>query len=170
MEKDTILKEQFRLKGITVFEDFYEYAYNWLKDEDYLITEKKYEEKAQPGEAKEIRITWEAYKKITDYFRIDLEIKWQVLNMREIEVEIDGRKKKMQKFSELKMDVKGILEKDYSSKWGPSGFNKFLREIYNKYIIPARTEEIEHKVREIVQNFKDEMKAYLEISGRRTSI
>ena len=167
VEKDVILKEQFRLKGMTRFEEFYELAYNWLKDEDYIITEKKYEEVAQPGEAKEVRIEWEATKKITDYFRIGLDIKWQVLGMKDIEVEIDGAKKKMQKFSELKMDLKGTLEKDYGSKWGASGFNKFLREIYDKYIIPVRTEQMETKVRETVQSFKDELKAFLELEGIR---
>ena len=167
MERDTILKEQFRYDGIANFKEVYEYAHIWLKEEDYLITEEKYEEVAKPGEAKEVRIKWVCNKKITDYFRIAIEVKWQLLNMTDVEVEIDGKKKKMNKFSELKLDIKGMLEKDYSTKWGVGGFNKFLKEVYNKYVIPARTEEMEIKVGEIVQTFKEEMKAYLDLTGIR---
>ena len=166
VEKDTILKEEFRYDGIADFKKFYEYAHNWLKDEDYLINEEKYEEQLK-GDAKEIRIKWVCNKRITDYFRIAIELKWQLLNMREIEVEIDGKKKKMNRFSELKITIKGMLEKDYSSKWGATGFQKFMRGVYDKFVIPTRTEEMELKVREIVQEFKEEMKAYLELSARR---
>ncbi len=166
VEKDTIIKEEFRYDGIADFKRFYEYAHNWLKDEDYIVYEEKYEEQLK-GDAKELRIKWTCNKKITDYFRIALELKWQLLNMREVEVEIDGKKKKMNKFSELKINIKGVLEKDYSSKWGAGGFNKFLKEMYDKYLIPKRSEEMENKVIEIVQNFKEEMKAYLELTARR---
>jgi hypothetical protein len=167
VEKDTIIKEQFRYNGMADFKDTYEYAHAWLKDEDYAINEEKYEEVAKPGDAKEIRVKWVCNKKITDYFRIALEIKWQILNMTDVEVEIDGKKKKMNKFSELKIELKGVLEKDYNSKWGAKGFNKFLREVYNKYIIPQRTEEMEIKTVEIVQEFKEEMKSYLNLTGKR---
>lgn len=167
VEKDKILVEEFRFNGVANFKDAYDHAHGWLSDEDYDITEEKYEEVAQPGEAKELRIKWVALKKTTDYFRINLEINWQLLNMRDVEVEINGEKKKMNKFSELKINIKGSLEKDYSAKWGAKGFNRFLKELYNKYIIPQRTEEIEDKVRSITRDFKEEMKAFLNLSARR---
>ena len=166
VEKSTIVKEELKYKGLGDFKDVYEYAYNWLKDEDFVITERKYEE-INKGDAKEIRFWWEVNKKVTDYFRISLDMKWQILNMREVEVEINGKRKKMNEFGELKIVIKGVLEKDYSSKWGLKGFNKFLREIYDKYVIPTRTEEMEIKVSEVVQQFKDEIKAFLDLTGKR---
>ena len=126
VQKDTILKEQVKYRGIGDLGDVYEFSYNWLKDEDYIIVERKYEE-AIKGNAKEVRIWWEATKKVTDYFRIAMDIKWQILNMKDVEVEINGKKKQMNEFGELKIVIKGILEKDYSSKWGFSGFNKFTK-------------------------------------------
>jgi len=166
VERYTIVKEEFRYNGIANFKDFYEYAHGWLKDEDYVIHEEKYEEK-HSGDSKELRIKWVCNKKVTDYFRIALELRWQVLNMTDIEVETNGKKEKMNRFSELKITVKGMLEKDYNSKWGASGFQKFLREVYDKYVIPSRTEELEIKVQEVVQEFREEMKAYLNLSARR---
>ena len=87
--------------------------------------------------------------------------------MTDVEVEIDGKKKKMNKFVELGIELKGILEKDYSSKWGTSGYEKFFKEMYQKYVIPERTDKKEDEVRDFVQDFKEEMKAFLELTGRR---
>ena len=165
VEKDTILKEKIWFVGIAHLKDYYEYAYEWLKDEEYLIVEEKYKETVK-GDEKELEIKWKADKKITDYFRIVLELKWKVLGMRDVEVEINGKKRKMQDCAELTIDIKGILEKDYTNKWGAKGYHKFLRELYQKYEIPKRTEEMELKVIEIVQLFKEEMKSYLDLSGK----
>jgi len=93
VEKDTILKEQIWYVGIANFKDYYEYAYDWLIGEDYVITEDKYKE-VQRGDSKDLEILWKANKKITDYFRIALELKWKILGMEDIEIEIDGKKEK----------------------------------------------------------------------------
>jgi hypothetical protein len=164
-EKDTILSEKIWYVGIADFKEYYEYAYDWLIGEDYRIIEDKYKE-VHRGEGKDMEILWKADKKITDYFKISLELKWKVLGMVDVEVEMDGKKRKMQKMAECKITLKGILEKDYSGKWGVKGSQKFLKELYNKYIIPQRTEEMEGKTREIVQKFKEEMKAYLDLIGK----
>ncbi len=45
--------------------------------------------------------------------------------------------------------------------------NKFFKDVYNKYVIPQRTDEKEDQVKGAVQNFKEEMKAFLELTGRK---
>lgn len=166
VEKDTILKEKVWYVGICNIKDIYNYAYEWLKDEDYFIIEDKYKETAK-GDSKDMEIMWKCNKKITDYFRINIEIFWKILGMIDVEVEIDGKKKKMNKVAELTATIKGVLEKDYTSDWGATGFHKFLKEAYNKYIIPSRTEEMEVKTAEIVQDLAEEIKAMLEFTGKR---
>ena len=166
VEKDVIVKEEFRYNGIAIWKDVYEHAHTWLKGEDYVIHEEKYEE-IHRGDTKEARIKWVATKKITDYFRSYIEVNWQLLNMTDVEVEINGKKKKMNKFSELKLNIKGVLERDYEGKWEPSRFYKFLKEMYQKYIIPERIDQMEDKVRDLVQDFKEEMKGYLQLTARR---
>ena len=165
-EKTEIIKEEFRYNGIAHFKDTYTYAYEWLKDRGFAIAEEKYEEVAS-GEAKELRIKWTASIIMTDYFKIHLEIAWQALNMKDIEVEIDGKKKKMQKLSELKLTIKGLLETDYKGQWGMSGFQKFMRGVYDKFIMPSRSDEMWGKTAEAVQDFKEEMKAFLDLTARR---
>ena len=52
----------------------------------------------------------------------------------DVEVEIDGKKKKMNK-GKAGLEIKGILTRDPDSKWDTSAFYSFIRDIYNKYII-----------------------------------
>ena len=44
---------------------------------------------------------------------------------------------------------------------------KFLKETYQKYIIPGRTKEKEKQVEAVVQEFKEEMKAFLALTGKK---
>ncbi len=167
VEKDTIIKEKVKHTGLGDLKASYKYAREWLDKEGYTIVEDNYSEKVVEGNAKEIEIEWTAWKKITDYFKITIKIKWKILKMTEVEVEIEGKRRTMNKFGEIALELKGILEKDYSSKWEVSPFTKFFKEIYHKYVIPQRTEEREKEVRDIVQDFKEEMKAYFELTGRK---
>ncbi|MDP4038989.1 MAG: hypothetical protein Q8P57_00180 [Candidatus Pacearchaeota archaeon] len=166
VEKDVIAKEQVKFAGFVDFKELYNFCYDWLKGELFNIIEVNYTEKVK-GDAKELEIVWQATKKVTDYFRILFDIKWKILEMKDVEVEIDGKKKKMNKLAELKIDIKGTLEKDYNSKWEITPTMKFFKEFYQKYIIPNRTEQMEEKVQEALQEYKEEIKAFLELTGKK---
>ncbi|MBM3232177.1 hypothetical protein FJZ21_02250 [Candidatus Pacearchaeota archaeon] len=165
-EKDLILKEKVKYVGYGKFSDAYSYAHDWLRQEQYTVVEEQYTEKVK-GSSKDLDIVWKATKKITDYFKIELDLKWKILGMEDVEVEIDGKKKKMNKWTELAIDIKGTLVKDYKNEWNKSATTKFFKEIYNKFVIPSRTEQMKDKVEDIVQNFKEEMKALFELSGKK---
>lgn len=166
VEKETVAKEKIKYGGLGDLKKSYTYAYSWLKNSGFSIVEDQYSEKVS-GNEKEIEIEWTASKKLTDYFKTTMKIKWRILGMKDVEVEIDGKKKSMNKFVELGIEVKGDIEKDYNSQWEGSPFNKFLRDLYNKYIIPERTEQKEEQIKSAVQGFVDEMKAFLELTGKR---
>lgn len=165
-EKDTILKEIFKHKGIGNYKDFYNYMYNWLKNEDFFIIEKLYSEKIE-GDAKNIELKWEAKKEMTDYFKASIEIVTKFRGLKDIEIEVDGKRRKTNEFGEVEVTFKGVLEKDYSSKWEGSRLHKVLKEVYNKYVIPSRTQEMQIKVATYVQDIKEELKAFFDLEGRR---
>ncbi len=83
-----------------------------------------------------------------------------------MEVEIDGKKQKTNKGS-VQIEIKGHIIKDPDSKWDVSPFVRFIRDVYNKYIIPGKVEAIENIIFADVSKFKDEMKAFLELMGKR---
>ena len=65
------------------------------------------------------------------------------------------------------MEVKSFLVSDWESKWDKTPAWRFWREIYNKYIIPSRVDELEGKVVSDGQGFKEDLKAYLDIYGKK---
>lgn len=164
-DKYVITKEGLEHSGIFNFKEFYEYAYRWLKEESYGVVEEKYSEKVS-GTARDIKVEWKAGKQISDYFKVDISIKIEVEGATDVEVEIDGTRKKMNK-GRIKLDVKGTLLRDPESKWDSSPITSLLRGVYNKYIIPSQIDAQEDNVKKDVEDFKESLKALLELQGRR---
>ena len=164
-QKDLIIREKISHSGVFSFGSFYGFMHGWLKEEGYGVTEEKYGEKIG-GDSRDISADWKATKDLTEYFRIELKINMKVNGLSDVEVEIDGTKKQMQK-GEVEVDLGGFLIRDPDSAWDGNPFLRFLRDVYNKYIISARIEDMEGKVDTVIKDLKEELKAFLELSGRR---
>jgi len=164
-EKEEIVEEKFEYSGVFHFTEFYSFAHKWLKNEDYGIVEERYNENVS-GNSRSVYIEWKASKQISDYFKIELKMKIDIRELVDVEVEMDGKKKKMHK-GKISMGIKGNLIRDPESKWDGSALNRFLREIYNKYVIPSRIDGVKGKIMADVKDFKEELKAYLELLGKR---
>lgn len=163
-EKDTIFEGKVKQTDIFDFKELYNFLYKWLVDEGYKVDEKNYSEKVTPG-GKEIEIEWEAKKKVSDYFRFVLKPKWRILGMTDVEVEKNGKKFKMNK-GQVEIKLGAILEKDYEARWEGNPFYKFLRDVYNKYIIRARIEDYERKLFGEADEFLAQIKAFLALEGK----
>lgn len=160
-----VIKERFEVYGLVDFKGIYSFANNWLVEDDFTVAEETYTERLL-GNAKELNIQWKAFKEYSDYFKAELRIKFDVKNLKDVEVEIDGKKKKMND-GRVWMEIKGLLVKDMESKWDATPFNRFLRDIYNKYIIPSRIDTMEEKVKADVRQYKEALKAYADLTGHR---
>lgn len=166
VEKDQILKEKLDHSGIFNFAELYSYMHSWLKDKLYGVNEEKYSEKIS-GNTRDINFEWKVTREISDYFKFEHIIRVDVTGLSDVEVEIDGKKKRMNK-GKIAIEIKGNIVKDPKNTWDETRpIFKFFREAYDKYIIPGRIIAMGDKVEEDVRAFKDEVKAYLELSGKR---
>jgi hypothetical protein len=165
-EVDRIYESKVKFSGLFDFKSLYNFIFTWLSDYGYgIIEEKSYTEKIKP-EGKEIEISWNARRKISDYFRFLLKIGWRILGMTNVEVQKGGIKTKLNK-GDVEIKITGFLEKDYEHRWETSPFFKFLRTIYDKYIIKSRIEGYERKIMEEVDELVAQTKSYLEMEGKR---
>jgi len=165
-EKETIFSSKIKYAGVFLFKDFYNFCYEWLTDETNLsITEKKYEEKLV-GDAKNIKVEWEGTKKMTDYFKFEAEIIFVTENMTKVEINQNGAKVQMNKGT-VKVSIKGNLERDYEGKFETTALWKFLRSIYEKWVIPSRIDQYEDKIIEECDEFLNQAKAYLDLEGKK---
>ena len=163
VEKDEVFSGKIKQTGIFEFKEFYRFCYSWLVDKGYFVVEKVYSEKVTPV-GKEVEIEWEASRKISDYFRFVLKVKWRILGMKDVEVEKDGAKVGMNK-GQPEIKVAAVLEKDYEGRWETSAFLKFLRGWYDKFIIRGRIELYEEKIFGDADEFLAQAKAFLALEG-----
>ncbi len=165
-EKEEIFSSKVGYNGIFSFSEFYNFCYDWLTEEVGLgISEDKYAEKLQ-GDSKNIDVEWTGEKKITDYFKFQVKVQFKITGLAKVEV-LRGKTKVRTNQGGVKVATKGILIRDYKGKFEKSGFQKFLRAIYEKWVIHARIEQMEDKLVGACDGFLSQAKAYLDLEGKR---
>ena len=165
-EQDTVFSSKIKYAGIFSFKDFYIFCNDWLTGETNLsMSETKYAEKIS-GDSKDIDIAWTGKTVFTDYFRFDVKISFKIIGLTEVEVQEGNTKVKTNKGS-VEVKIQGILVKDYEGKFERTATKKFLRSIYEKWVIPSRVEEFEEKIISKCDEFLNQSKAYLDIEGKK---
>ena len=165
-EKDNIFSNKIKYAGIFNFADFYKFCYDWLSEEmKYIVSEDKYKEKLV-GEAKDLELEWVPFRKITDYFKFEMKLNFRILGLTNTEITKNGIKIKTNKGT-VELGVKGYLVKDYDGKFEKTAFQKFLRGIYEKWVIASRVDEYEDKLISDCEEFLNQAKAYLDLEGKK---
>ena len=145
-EKDKLFSSKIKYNGILSFSDFYKFCYDWLIDETGLIlSEDKYAEKLA-GDSKNIDIEWNSFRNLTDYFRFEAKVVFKIIGLTNVEITQDNKKIKTNKGS-VELSIKGVLARDYKGKFEKTAMQKFMRAIYEKWVIPARVEQFEEKIK-----------------------
>ena len=162
-EKDKITEEKVKRSGIFDFRETYQFVHRWLTEEDYDVEEERYVEEVT-GDSKKVEIKWVATKKISDYFKNELKLGWRIIGLQNVEVEKNGQKIKMNKGS-FEVKIIGSLIKDYEGNWDASPFMKFLRGIYDRWVIEGRIKQYENKVFGDVEELSEQIKAFLAVEG-----
>lgn len=165
-EKDTIFKGKIKSTGIFDFKDFYSFSYDWLRGEGYDVFERRYAEKVA-GDTKQIEVVWEADREISDYFKFRIVMEWMITGMKSVEVQKEGQKIKMDSGG-VEIKFRAVLIKDYEDRWENNPFWKFLRGIYEKYIIRSRIEEYQIKLLEELGELVSQCKAFLSMEGQQS--
>jgi hypothetical protein len=167
VEKDSLFKTKIKhYNNLFDFKETYRILFEWLVDQGYDVNEKSYKESLQAGGAKEIEVEWEATKKVSDYFKFWIKVKFHPMGMTSVDVEIDGVKTKMNK-GLFDIEVECALMKDYEERWSTMPIFKFLRTFYDKYLIRERIEAYEGKCIQEMEEFVAQAKSYLALTGRR---
>lgn len=163
-EEKEVFKQVLKHKGFFDYSDLYSFCFSWMKDNGFGVSEKEYVEKIASN-GKEIQIEWEGGKDVTDYIGYKIGVKWHILGLQDAEVEVDGKKQKMNK-GELKMTFTATIIYDREHKWEDSPIWKTLRGIYDKYIIKTTVDEYKTSLKDKAKSFVNDVKAYLALEGQ----
>lgn len=165
-QKKQVYKQTFKTTGYWKYSEVYDMLYEWFLEHHYKVNEDSYNEKINSN-GKEVTATWKASRKITDYFKYLIQADWHILGMKDVEVEVDGKKKKTNQ-GEVEIVFKAFLIKDYEKRWEDKPFWKFMRSIYEKYVIREAVEENEDEVEDDVREVIGELKAFLQLEAPTT--
>lgn len=166
-EKDTIFSSSIKYGGIFSFKDFYKFCHDWLVEETGIsvFSEDKYVEKLQ-GDSKNIDVEWDCTSKVTDYFKFQIKVGFEIKALQNVEIK-QGNVKVKTNSGDIKIKVKGVLIRDYDGKFESTAFKKFLRGIYEKWVIASRIDQMEGKLAGDCDEFLGQAKAYLDLEGKR---
>ena len=165
-EKDTVFSSKIKYVGIFSFRDFYKFCHEWLTQETGLdISEEKYVEKIT-GDSKDVEVVWTGKKKMTDYFQFETKVEMKVKQLTQVELEHKGVKTQTNK-GEVEIKMKSDLSKDYRGKFETSAYRKFMRGIYQKWVIPSAIEEYVNKIISNSDEFLSQAKEFLDLEGKR---
>ena len=67
----------------------------------------------------------------------------------------------------VEVKISSTIVKDYEGKFDDSAFKKFLRAIYEKWVISSRINQFEDKLVGKSDEFLSQIKAYLDLEGKR---
>ncbi|UCD20719.1 MAG: hypothetical protein JSW08_03015 [archaeon] len=164
-EKRNVLTTKVVHSGIFDFKEIYSFLYDWLRSLQYTIVEGKYSEKIKPT-GKEIGIEWACSRKVNDYVKMGITIEFKIKKMTDVEVTEDGVKIKKNK-ADIEIKIDSFLVLDYEDKWESYAISKFLRGVYDKYIIKNEIEGYEDSLGEEAEETANQIKAFLSLEGRK---
>ena len=162
VERNKIYETKVKHSGVFDFREVYSFMYTLFTDMEYAVEEKTYSEKTK-GDQKEIELYWIARRKVSDYFRFMIKADWRILRMTNAEVMRDGVKTSVNK-GDFEMKIYCFLEKDYENRWENSPFLRFLRGIYDRYIIRSTFEEYQIQIEKETVDISDQLKAFLALT------
>ncbi len=163
-EYDKIYETKLKHTGLFNFKELYKFVFEWFSSYQYIVVEKKYEEKVIP-EGKDIEVEWVCLRKISDYFRFRVKVFFRISGMVTVEVQKGNVKVKMNK-ALVEVKTTGFLEKDYENRWERNPLAKVLRGVYDRYVIRNRIEQYEDKIAEEIDESMAQIKAFLALEAK----
>ncbi len=153
---DKVTKEmEISHTGILDFKEFLQMIKDFFGNYNYDITEKVYDTKSTDG-LKNTLIKWDADRKLDDYNKAVFKLTFILNDYKELYVE-----KKKVTDGNFKIKIEVEMERDYDENWKKAPTKRFLRAIYDKYIVEKKQSNIDKEAKETVQRLREQIKKYL---------
>ena len=130
---------------------FYERGWDWY--------EKLNEARNLPS-GRQIYIELEPWKNISDFYKIAVIIKLIITDVKEVEIEKDGRIIRTNQ-GIIKITIDGFVISDRSGKWHEKPLRWFLGIILEQYFFSNHYEKAESWIRSDVEDLHQQIKNYL---------
>lgn len=158
-QKDFILKNsKIEYDGTFCFDDLYKHLRTWFTRRGYIMQESGYKEVKE--ETRNIKISVDAGKEVSDYVRYLIELSIKLENLKEVKKKGD---KKIWHQGKIIISFNALTIKDFENQWSKNAFTIFIREAYDKFVIGSKLSKQEKDLSEDVYKFTNEIKSFLKL-------
>ncbi|MBU1974653.1 MAG: hypothetical protein KKH52_04640 [Nanoarchaeota archaeon] len=156
-----------RYAGIFDFDGFYAAVIDWAKNYGYMWHEVDYKHKIPSPAGAEQEWRWQMTKEVNDYISYKIVFRPIIFDMKEMEIEVDGKKKCLTS-GRIEITIDGTVlydwQKTFMGKWLP----KKLGKIYNEYIFKKELESIYYdQLYYRIWNLQAIMKKFLDMQTKK---
>ena len=156
-----VKKTTIKYNGIFNVDEFYLHIDEWLHSKGFDKVETKTEEHVET-DGKYVKLLLEPFYKFNDYCKEVLRINIHMRNIKDVEVNIDGHKIKMQEGS-VKVETDGFFLTDYENRWESKPVYFFLRSLIDKYIYRLYNQKYEKVLKNTANEFRANIKSFLNL-------
>ncbi len=146
-----------RWVGTTDFAELYRFIKNWLEDRGFVKEERDLERKyveRRSGGAKLLEIAWHGEQKISEYYKLNMDVTFLIIGVTEIEAQIGDVKRKLDK-GDFEIRISSNVEIT-DDKWNQYSL---LKKIYFRIVarkrLPVYKREIYIKTYELQDAIKE---------------
>lgn len=159
-EKKIVYQDKFiSFEGLFNLKDLFRTIIRWFNEHGYdMFENKNYEEVYEDG--KKIIFELIPYKKVSDYYRLEIRVFAVFESLKETEVELNGVKQRLLK-GRANFTFDAILVTDYEGRWETKPTYYFYRALIDKFIYRSYTDRYEAQLVKDAREVQEEIKAYL---------
>ncbi len=130
---------------------FYEKGYDWYERMNQVIV---------TPSGKQMRLILEPWKNISEYYKLVVSIKINVLDLKEVQVR-SGQELVKTGQGTLRMIFDGYVISDRKGKWGQKPLPWFMSIMFEKYFFQEHYRKAETWVKKDIEDLHYKIKAYL---------
>lgn len=144
-----------KVEGVVNLEDLYRLIKEWLEFHGYNFFEKEYIDTIKDS-GKDIKIILLGDKKADDYAKFEIVVKIKVEDAKEVEF-----KKGTGFKGSISVGFESDVLRDYENEWEKTFLLRFIRAVYDKFIIKDKLEKYRSELEDETQDIYRKVKEFL---------
>ncbi|PIN74038.1 hypothetical protein COV20_02925 [Candidatus Woesearchaeota archaeon CG10_big_fil_rev_8_21_14_0_10_45_16] len=152
---------KFSYEGLFNSAELYNLIATWFYEKTWDWYEKINQEQVTL-QGKQIRIVLEPWKSVSDYHKITMKIHLQMIDVKEVEVEHEGKKLHLN-HGVVRIVFDGFVVSDRKGRWNGSPFKWFVAFMAEKYFFKEHYHKFEVWIKSDLDDLYNKIKNYLNV-------
>lgn len=156
---------QFSYEGLFNATELYKVVSSFFFDKGYDWWEKMNQEMVTQ-EGRDVRLIFEPWKNVSDFYKLIIKIKLNMLKVNDVEVELDGQMIRTSR-GLIEMTIDGYIIYDRKGQWLSKPFYWMLMIFVSRYLFMDNTKRFNAWLKSDIDHLVTNVKKYLNVYNSR---